>query len=318
VRALTWDGSKLALGERAAPEPGAGEARVRVRLAGVCNTDLEIVRGYMGFRGVLGHEFVGEVEDGPDAWRGARVVGEINFACHACATCRRGLPRHCPERRVMGILGADGAFAERVVLPAVNLHRVPDGVPDEAAVFCEPLAAAFEILEQIVVAPGARCVVLGDGKLGLLVAQVLARSGARVRAVGRHPGKLALLAACDVETRLVSDWDPAAEGADLVVEATGSAAGFALARAATRPRGTLVLKSTLAEQVRVDLAPLVIDEIQVVGSRCGPFEPALRALAAGEIAVAPLVSERLPLGRGAQALERAAAPGALKVLLDCG
>lgn len=317
MRALSWDGSNLALAERPAPEPGAGEARVRVRLAGVCNTDLEIVRGYMGFHGVLGHEFVGEVEDGPEGWRGARVVGEINFACHACATCRRGLPRHCPTRRVLGILGADGAFAEHVVLPVANLHRVPDSVRDERAVFVEPLAAAFEILEQVDVPPGARCVVLGDGKLGLLAAQVLAHAGARVRAVGRHPEKLALLGSRDIETRLVSDWDPSAEGADLVVEATGSAAGFALARAATRPRGTLVLKSTLAEQPRIDLAPLVIHEIQVLGSRCGPFEPALDALAAGEIAVAPLVSERLPLARGVEALERAAAPGVLKVLLDC-
>jgi threonine dehydrogenase-like Zn-dependent dehydrogenase len=289
---------------------------VRVSLAGVCRTDLELVKGYMGFAGVLGHEFVGEVVEGPGDWRGARVVGEINFACGACETCASGLARHCPRRRVMGIQGADGAFAERVAVPVANLHRVPDGVPDDAAVFTEPLAAAFEILEQLRVEAGARCLVLGDGKLGLLVAQVLHASGARVLAAGRHREKLAILERLGIETVLEAELRD--ERWPLVVEASGREEGFRRAVALTRPRGTLVLKSTLAESGRVALAPLVIDEITVVGSRCGPFPPALEALATGRVAVHPLVSLRLPLARAEEALRRAAEPGVLKVLVECG
>lgn len=317
MRALVFDGDRAAVGERPDPVAAEGMAVVRVRQAGVCNTDLEILKGYMGFRGVLGHEFVGEVEAGPADWCGRRVVGEINFACGRCESCRAGLGRHCPTRRVMGILDADGAFAERVAVPVANLHRVPDALADEAAVFAEPLAAAFEIREQVPVQPGERAVVIGDGKLGLLAAQVLHDSGARVLAVGRHPEKLAILEARGVETRDADAFSPAAERAPLVVDATGSAAGFPMAVAATRPRGTLVLKSTVAERPSLDLAPVVIHEIQVVGSRCGPFEPALRALAEERVAVAPLVTERFPLSRAGAALERAAEPGALKVLVDC-
>jgi threonine dehydrogenase-like Zn-dependent dehydrogenase len=315
VRALVWDGRAARVAER--PIPGAGDDRalVRVTLAGVCNTDLEIARGYLGFRGVLGHEFVGTVEEGPEPWRGERVVGEINFACGACATCARGLRRHCPSRTVMGIAGADGAFAGYVAIPVANLHRVPDGVPDEAAVFCEPLAAAFEILEQVPLEPDWRCVVLGDGKLGLLAAQVLARAGVRVLAVGKHAAKLAILARRGIETSLLQDFRPG--GADLVVEATGSADGFALAVAALRPRGTLVLKSTIAESQRLDLAPVVIHELCVVGSRCGPFPPALAALEGDAIEVGALVADRVPLARADEALRRAAEPGVLKVLVEC-
>ena len=296
------------------PEPDARHALVRVTLAGVCNTDLELVKGYLGFRGVLGHEFVGQIAEGPAEWRGRRVVGEINFACSACDTCARGLPRHCPSRTVMGIDRADGAIAEYVRVPVTNLHAVPDGVPDQRAVFTEPLAAAFEILEQVELEPGADCLVLGDGKLGLLAAQVLQAAGARVRAVGHHRDKLGLLARRGIETALESEWIPAP--CDLVVEATGSARGFAAAVAATRPRGTLVLKSTLSEHPTVDLAPLVIHEIRVVGSRCGPFAPALRALADGSVDVDPLVDARIPLARATDALDRAAKPGARKVLVE--
>ncbi|HXK24901.1 MAG TPA: alcohol dehydrogenase catalytic domain-containing protein [Myxococcota bacterium] len=296
------------------PAPLPGTARVRVALAGVCNTDLELVRGYMDFRGVLGHEFVGVVEDGPSEWVGRRVVGEINFACGRCETCAAGLVRHCPVRKVMGIAGADGAFAELVRVPLSNLHAVPDTVPDARAVFTEPLAAAFEILEQVEVGPRTRCAVLGDGKLGLLCAQVLAGAGARVLAVGRHEQKLARLSGRGIETVLASDWRP--EPHDVVVEATGRADGFRAAVAATRPRGTLVLKSTLAESPRTDLAPIVIHEITVVGSRCGPFEPALRALAEDRVDVDSLVSRRVPLARADEALARAAEPGALKILIQ--
>jgi threonine dehydrogenase-like Zn-dependent dehydrogenase len=314
VLALRLDERGARVADLPVPEASPGFARVRVGLAGVCNTDLELVKGYMGFRGVLGHEFVGVVDEGPAEWLGRRVVGEINFACGRCETCAAGLPRHCPQRSVMGIQAADGAFAEFVRVPVANLHAVPDAVPDARAVFVEPLAAACEILEQVRLEPGTPCLVLGDGKLGLLVAQVLAAAGGRVRAVGRHPEKLALLARRGIETHLASDWRPAPT--PLVVEATGSADGFRAAVAATRPRGTLVLKSTLAEHPRVDLAPLVIHEIAVVGSRCGPFEPALAALAAGRVEVDGLVSHRVPLARAEDALARAAEPGALKVLIE--
>lgn len=314
MRALHFDGSVARVVERPEPRTCDESVLVRVRLAGVCNTDLEIAKGYMGFRGVLGHEFVGSVEEGPEEWRGQRVVGEINFACRSCPVCAQGLPRHCPSRQVMGILDADGCFAELVRVPTANLHLVPDSVSDELAVFTEPLAAAFEILEQVRVEPGRDCVVLGDGKLGLLVAQVLHGAGAQVLAVGRHPEKLRILEQRGVETRLLGDWtgDPAS----LVVEATGTVEGFARAAAATRPRGTLVLKSTVAASAGPNLAPLVIDEITLVGSRCGPFPPALRALETGAVDVAALVSDRLHLSRADDALRRAAEPGVLKVLIE--
>ena len=314
MQALHFDGSQLRLIDVSVPRATPGTAIVRVTLAGICNTDLELVKGYMGFTGTLGHEFVGRVDDGPAPWRGQRVVGEINFACGACEWCARGLGRHCPRRTVMGIQGADGALAEYVRVPLANLHRVPDGVADDAAVFAEPLAAACEIVEQVRVEPGQACVVLGDGKLGLLAAQVLAHAGARVLAVGKHPDKLAHLARRGIATTLLDAWERSA--VDLVVEATGTAAGFELALAATRPRGTLVLKSTVAHSVPLNLAPLVIHEITVVGSRCGPFGPALAALAAGTVDVCGLISARRPLSAAADALALAAQPGVLKVLVE--
>jgi len=316
MRALCWDGSTPRVAERPAPEPAAERAIVRVQLAGVCNTDLEIARGYMGFRGVLGHEFVGRVEQGPDRWCGRRVVGEINFACGRCRTCRSGLPRHCPDRSVMGIQNADGAFAEYVSVPTSNLHEVPDSLDDACAVFTEPLAAAFEILEQVQPERDLPCTVLGDGKLGLLVAQTLSQAGLRVLAVGRHRDKLRTLRRRGIATVLERDWNH--ERAPLVVEATGSERGFELAMAATLPRGRLVLKSTLAEATRLQLAPLVIDEIQVIGSRCGPFAPALAALEDGRVSVRELVSDTFALAAADAALRRAGEPGVAKVLIDCG
>jgi threonine dehydrogenase-like Zn-dependent dehydrogenase len=324
MRSLVWDGKRATVAERPLPErketPAQGPwALVRVGLAGVCATDLEITRGYMDFTGILGHEFVGRVEEGPEEWRGERVVGEINIACGACAACARDLGRHCPNRSVIGILAADGVFADYVALPVSNLHRVPEGVPDAAAVFCEPLAAAFEIREQIDVAASDRCVVFGDGRLGLLCAQVLRDAGADVLAVGKHPEKLALLEARGISTRLLSDWNAGqSERVDVSVEATGSSEGFARALAATRPRGTLVLKSTVADDDPIDLSPLVIDEIQLVGSRCGPFPVALEALAEGRVDVESLIHDRLPLSQADEALRRAAVEGVLKVLIDCG
>jgi threonine dehydrogenase-like Zn-dependent dehydrogenase len=267
---------------------------------------------------VLGHELVGKVIEGPDEWMGKRVVGEINFGCGACPECAHGLQRHCARRTVMGILDADGAFAERIEVPVENLHHVPDGVPDEVAVFVEPLAAAYEILEQVHVHPGMDCTVLGDGKLGLLVAQVLHQTGARVLAVGKHPAKLAVLAKLGVATAPLDTWSSRVKKADLVVEATGTAAGFDAAVAATRPRGTLVLKSTVAGKPAVDLAQVVIHEIKVVGSRCGSFAPALRAMAAGSVDVTSLISARVPLREAERGLAMAAKPGMMKVLIDAG
>lgn len=291
-----------------------GEARVRVRLAGVCATDLELVKGYMGFAGTLGHEWVGEVEDAPDAaWVGKRVVGDINCACGACPTCRAGRPTHCPQRTVLGIVGRDGAFAEHLSLPTANLHVVPDGVPDDAAVFVEPLAAACQILEQVHVRPSQRVVVLGTGRLGQLCARVLALSGAEVAAVGRNPVTLALL---PPSLRAVPLADAATlAGADLVVDCTGNPDGLALATSLVRPGGTLVLKTTVHDVGRIEPNRWVIDEITVVGSRCGPFEPALRMLAADLVDPRPLVTARLPLERGVDALAMAGQPGVVKVLL---
>ncbi|MCK6506729.1 alcohol dehydrogenase catalytic domain-containing protein [Myxococcota bacterium] len=297
------------------PEPRVeGEARIRLHLGGVCATDLELIRGYMGFRGVLGHEWVGTVEEAPDdAWVGRRVVGEINAACGRCPTCRAGRPTHCPHRTVLGIQGRDGAFAERLCLPVENLHEVPDGVPDEAAVFVEPLAAACRILEQVHVRPGDRVVVLGLGRLGQLCARVLALTGARVHGVARSSARRALLPPSveAVPAEQAADLPPA----DVVVDCTGSPDGLRLATARVRPGGTLVLKTTVHLPEPLQPTPWVIDEITVVGSRCGPFAPALRLLAGGLVDPRPLVTARYPLSQGLQALSAAAAPGALKVLL---
>lgn len=297
-----------------APAPRPGEARLRLSLGGVCATDLELVKGYMGFQGVLGHEFVAVVEAAPDpALVGRRVVGEINCPCGACPTCRAGRSNHCPSRTVLGIAGRDGAFAERISLPVANLHPVPEGVPDEAAVFVEPLAAALRVLEQVHVRPTDRVAVLGLGRLGQLVARVLALTGARVAGVARSREKRALLPPG------IEALDPeSARGlppADLVVDCTGSPAGLELARALLRPMGTLVLKSTVHDLGQADPTGWVVDEIRVVGSRCGPFAPALRLLAAGLVDPTPLITARLPLERGVEALALAAAPGSVKVLL---
>jgi threonine dehydrogenase-like Zn-dependent dehydrogenase len=322
MRALVWDGSQARVVPDA-PQPGLlpGTALVRVRLAGICSTDLQILAGYMGFRGILGHEFVGEVVEGPNELRGRRVVGEINFACRRCPTCASGRTRHCPTRTVLGILGADGAFAEFVRLPVVNLHRVPDRVGDQQAVFVEPLAAAFQGAEQTASLQGGRSAVIGAGKLGLLIAQVLATRGDHVVLVCRGQASLERLEArletvmrrLDIERSSVAS---VGRGFDLVVEATGDQAGLALAVELVKPQGAILLKSTVAGQHTLDLAPLVINEVRVIGSRCGAFAPAIQALAEETISVSPLIDAELPLSDGIEALRRAGAPGALKLLLE--
>jgi threonine dehydrogenase-like Zn-dependent dehydrogenase len=314
MRALRYDGKTAFVADVPKPELAPDCALVRVSVAGVCKTDLELVKGYMSFRGTLGHEFVGVVEEGPEEWLGERVVGEINFACQSCPICYEGLQRHCPSRRVMGIVDADGSFAEYVSVPIANLHTVPASVSDDVAVFAEPLAAAYEVLEQVHVMPNQECLVLGDGKLGLLVAQVLRQAGAQVLVVGHHTKHLKILARRDIRTVHEKDWNPGIYS--LVVDATGSVEGLRRALEATRPRGTIVLKSTTATMARLDLSALVVNEIRVVGSRCGPFPPALRALETGGIDVVSLIADRIPLANSDEALRRAGRPGQLKVLVE--
>ena len=297
------------------PVPPPGEALIRVRLAGICNTDLELVQGYMSFRGVLGHEFVGDVVQAPDStWIGRRVVGDINAACYRCETCLAGRHTHCPNRTTLGIFGRDGAFADYLCLPQRNLYPVPDVIPDEKAVFTEPLAAACEILEQVDIHLTDRVVILGDGKLGLLVTAVLRLTGADLTLVGHHADKLAIAEAWGVPVCLGGEQLPP-RNADVVVECTGSPSGFDTARALLRPRGTLILKSTYHGDLTLDMSALVVDEITLVGSRCGPFAPALRLLAEGLVDPMPLISRRFPLDEGVAALAHAAAPDVLKVLL---
>ncbi len=315
MRALVFDGQLKLVEDYPRPAPPPGEALVRVTLAGVCNTDLEIVRGYMGYTGVLGHEFVGVVEVcGDEALVGRRVVGEINAYCGECPTCRSGAPTHCPHRTTLGIRGRDGALAEYLLLPTRNLHPVPDGVDDRTAVFAEPLAAAVEIMEQVHLRPTDRVVVLGDGKLGLLVAEALSLTGCHLTAVGRHADKLGILARQGISTALSGEAD--VSGADVVVDCTGHPAGFAAARRMVRPRGTLVLKSTFHRNVEVNLSGVVVDEVTLLGSRCGPFAPALRLLERGLVDVESLISAVYPLADGLAAFRRAQERGMLKVLLE--
>ena len=320
MRALVLDEELHFVEDYPTPSPPPGEALIRVRMAGVCNTDMELVRGYMRFRGVPGHEFVGVVERAPGAevWEGRRVVGDINAACGVCATCRAGRRTHCPHRTTLGISGRDGAFAEYLTLPVANLYAVPEGLPDEVAVFTEPLAAACEILEQVHVHPTDRVIVLGDGKLGLLCAQVLAVTGCDLIVIGRHAEKLDILARMGITTVHV-ERTATVEGlplADVVVEATGHPDGYATARALVRPRGTVVLKSTYHGAVEADLTSVVVDEITLVGSRCGPLAAALRLLARGAVDVTALIEARYPFDAALTAFAHAGQRGTLKVLIS--
>jgi alcohol dehydrogenase len=316
MRALVFDKSLTLDPRRPEPATALGDTLLKVRQAGICSTDLEIVKGYMGFKGVLGHEFVADVVSSPNKnLIGQRVVGEINVVCGRCDLCLSGLSNHCRNRSVLGILNHDGAFADLVRLPAINLHVLPKAIDDDVAVFVEPLAAAFQVLKQVNLGDGRKWVtVLGDGRLGLLVAQVLRNAGCPVRVIGKHHDKLALCEKWSIRSRPLADIVPRHDQ-DVVVDCTGSASGFELAMAMVRPRGSIVLKSTVAQGKPLNLAPLVIDEIQVIGSRCGPFRQAIAALAAKEVDVASLIHRRMKLEQGVEAMNLAARPGVLKIIL---
>jgi threonine dehydrogenase-like Zn-dependent dehydrogenase len=331
MRALVFHNNALKLEQDyPRPDPQPGEALIRVVRAGICNTDMEITRGYLGFQGVLGHEFVGVVEavhEGPGASAptgliGKRVVGEINIACRRadCWYCQHDIYSHCPDRATLGILNHDGAFAEYLTLPVANLHVVPDNVSDDEAVFVEPLAANFEMLEQVHIKPTDSVLVIGDGKMGQLAAQVLALSGCEIMMAGKHEAKLALAEKHGARPYLLDDAARFAlengRRVDVVVECSGSAQALEMALRLVRPRGTLILKSTVADASTLHLAPIVIDEIRVQGSRCGPFAPSLRALNQRRIDVLPLITARYSLDDGLTAFKHAGQKGALKVLMQ--
>lgn len=317
--AVHLENGRIRVEDAPMPQRPEGYALLRLRYGGICSTDLHLQRGYYGFAGRPGHEFVADVVECDSAqWKGKRVVGEINLACNRCDWCSRGLGRHCPNRTVLGIVRHPGAFAEYLTLPESNLLEVPEEVSDEEAVFTEPVAAACEILEQVRIPAGTNVAVLGDGKLGLLIAQVLQLHGARVRLFGRHRHKMALVEPLGItfESAGQSGADPIPPAAyDVVVDATGSSAGMQQAVAMTRPRGTLILKSTVHDKVTIDTAPIIVNEITLVGSRCGQFAPALDLIRHRRLILKPLVDGRFPLADATAAFQRAAGKGVLKVLL---
>ncbi len=330
MRALVFRDGNLTLDrEYPMPAPREGEALIRVLLAGICNTDLEIVCGYMGFQGVLGHEFVGVVEeiygdvvkDHYSHLLGQRVVGDINAACYRpdCYYCQRSMTTHCPNRTTLGIVGRDGAFAEYLTLPVENLHLVPENVGDEQAVFVEPLAANFEIPEQVHLKPTDSVLILGDGKMGQLAAQVLPLSGCEVLMLGKHQDKMLLAEKCGVHSILLGSAEHSALERErriaMVVECSGSSQGLETALRIVRPRGTIILKSTVAANSTINLAPIIVDEIRVQGSRCGPFAPALQALSQQFIDVQSLISAHYPLDEALAAFQYAEQKGVLKVLM---
>jgi threonine dehydrogenase-like Zn-dependent dehydrogenase len=313
--AVHLEGGRVEMRRVAKPARPAGFALIRLVAAGICNTDLELQRGYYGFSGTPGHEFVGEVVEADNSKLvGRRVVGEINLACGTCDWCRKGLGRHCPSRTVLGIVKHPGAFSEFFTLPERNLHVLPETIPDEHATFVEPLAATCEVLDQVAIPRGGEVAVLGDGKLGLLVTQVLVEHGARVHLYGRYAAKLMIAAECGAET-YVTDVLPGSRY-EWVVEATGAPEGLSRAVHMARPRGTVIMKSTVHGAVSLDTAAVVVNEIALVGSRCGRFEPALALLESGLLRVDEMISDRFPLSEAPRAFERAAERGALKVLLQ--
>lgn len=317
MKAVVFDKELKLIEDYPNPTPKKGEALIKVDTIGICNTDFEITKGYMGYKGILGHEFTGVVQSINDDDKnliGKRVVGEINCGCKECDYCKQGLERHCFNRSTLGIWKREGCFAEYVCLPVSNLLEIPESVSDEEAVFVEPLAAALEILEQIHIAPDKKVIILGDGKLGLLIALALNSCGLNVMLVGKHEEKLSIAKAQGVQTKLLSELEIKKEY-DFVVEATGSISGFETSLALTKPRGTLVLKSTIAASKEFNLAPIVIDEITVIGSRCGQFAAALRLLESKRIDVKPLISDVFSIDKSIEAFERNKEKSSIKVLV---
>ncbi len=316
MRGLWFDGEKVIYREDLPLPRKEGEALIRILYAGICNTDKEIVRGYHNFQGVLGHEFVGVVEDAPDnKLVGKRVVGEINVGCGKCKYCLSGLERHCPSRTVLGILKRDGVFAEYTTLPPANLHILPHEIEDVEGVFAEPLAAAFEIPEMVHIEPNEEVLIFGDGKLGLLISQVMKLYAKRVILVGKHKNKLELARRWEVEGIELSD----AEGLGkfpYVIEATGTQSGFEMAVSHTLPRGHLILKSTTAKGATLNLSPVVVDEISVVGTRCGPFEPAINALKRGLVDVKEMITGIYPLERYREAFSKNDEKESIKIIFE--
>ncbi len=317
MRAVVFDNGLKLDKNYAKPSPQKGEALIKVNTIGICNTDYEITKGYMGYKGVLGHEFTGVVEEinaDDKSLLNKRVVGEINCGCGECEWCNQGLERHCPNRSTLGIWQREGCFAEYVCLPVKNLLEIPENVSDEEAVFTEPLAAALEILEQIHIPPYKKIAVLGDGKLGLMIALALNAAGLDLILIGKHENKLEIAKKQGVKTKLLSDVEIKKEF-DFVVEATGSISGFETSLALTKPRGTLILKSTIAASKEFNFAPVVVDEITIVGSRCGQFAPALRLLESGRIDVKPLISDIFELDESIAAFERNKEKSSIKVIV---
>lgn len=314
MRALWLESNKISL--RDIPQlRKANEVLIKIRKAGICSTDLELVKGYYPYTGILGHEFVGEVVEAEDAsWMGRRVVGEINVVCNRCEQCLNGRSTHCESRTVLGILNRDGTFAEYTTLPLSNLHCVPDSVTDEMAVFTEPLAAALEIQQQIQIKPTDRVLVVGAGRLGQLISQTLALTGCDLRVVARHVHQQNLLKARGI--RIIAEEEIQPWRWDVVVEATGSSSGFSLARQAIRPRGTMVLKSTYKGNVEVNFSSIVVDEINIIGSRCGPFEPALHLMETRQVDPTLLIVDEFNLDTALKAFERAGETGVLKILIQ--
>ncbi len=314
MRALVFDNDLSYRTDYPVPIPAEDEALIRVTAVGICNTDLEITKGYMGFNGVPGHEFVGIVEECKKKdLEGTRVVGEINIGCGRCRYCRNSMRNHCTNRSVLGILNKDGAFAEYITLPVRNLHILPDSIPDEKAVFVEPLAAAFEITEQVDIKDSDMVCILGDGKLALLAAQVLALTGCKLIVFGKHKNKLSVLKNLGIETGI--DLSPDERRFDIVIDCTGSLSGIVSALNIVRPRGTLIIKTTTAGRSKIDLNSVVINEITITGSRCGPFEPAIKSIESKTVDLTSLISDSFPLKDGIEAFKYASKPGVLKIIL---
>ena len=314
MKALSFDGKNLNFVDDY-PMPKDGEALVKVSLAGICGTDLEILQGYMSYDGVPGHEFVGVVEKSKNKdLVGKRVVGEINVGCNNCDSCKKGMNRHCPKRTVLGILNRNGAFAEYLSLPEENLHVIPDSLSDKQAVFVEPVAAAFEIIEQVSLKPGWKIAIVGDGRLSQLIVAVLKTKCSDITCFGKHQNKLDRLEKIGIETKIgISPGDQYMF--DLVIEATGSNSGFLDSMKLVKPKGIVILKSTIASKENLDLTPTVVNEITLVGSRCGPFKPAINALSTGVVSVDNLIESDYPLEQFHEAFEKAKEPNTLKVVL---